>query len=241
MLSFWSKKPVVPSTDGRQLHRDARKNGDGVVYASKNQDRGVTFAFSGPVGSRHSDEALKIAGRVYSNENEDENNSKSPRQERRRLENTKSENVQPEAAMRAPASAKKLNKHEKNAAEATDSQGRHKLNAEDAESVFSAAPSDFSQATTSSRRTSVPSEVSSPSSRAPAQVITNRHGVSIGGTGFKHESETQLSYGLQDGGRKLFVSAPKDSREGNTLRQVEKMATKSGVCGIQPSQVELEC
>lgn len=241
MLSLWSKKPLVLPKDERQLHRDARKNGDGVVYASKNQDRGVTFAFSGPAGSHHSDEALKIAGRVYSNENEDENSSKSPKEKRRRWDDNRTENVQPEAAVRAPASAKKVNKHEKRAAEATDSQRRHQLNAEDAESVFSAAPNDFSQATTSSRHTSVPSEISDPSSRARTQVTTNRHGVSISGTGFKHESETQLSYGLQDGGRKLFVSAPKDSREGNTLRQVENIATKSGVSGIQPSKVELKC
>lgn len=230
MLSIFYRKPLARPREDRALRRTNGEDAEGVIYASKNEQKGISFSFSGPAGSRHANEALAIAGHVYSNEKDTKkkvNLAKCISSGNDVEDKDKDEDVEEVVAAIVPQ--KKSIERKQRPVEATGNGNRDTRTTDDVRSVLSTAPSDYSRTNTASRHSTGPSELSEVASMASTQVSINRHGVPIAGKAFKHESGTQLTYGVRDDGRQLFVSAPKNSSEAGLLRQVAEKATGSDV------------
>ena len=199
MLSPFHKK--APEHHRVRPRTISDNDSEGVICASENKSKGVSFSFSGPAGSLHAAEAIAIAGSVYSN---------------KKSSGRKKSTV----VKRIPAPSENVD----------DEAGEIVQGGNDEKSEIRRSRTHASTRTTTSSRHAAPSALASSSSRSAARskastkVTTNRHSSSGRTKAFKHESESQLTYGVWDEGRRLLVSAPKDSQEADLFRQVEELA-----------------
>ena len=197
MLSPFHKK--APEHHRVRPRTISDNDSEGVICASENKSKGVSFSFSGPAGSLHAAEAIAIAGSVYSNK-------KSGSRKRSTV-------VKPIAAP----------------SENVDDEEEEIVQGGEERSEMRRSRTHASTRTTSNSRHTAPSALASSSSRpaarskASTKVTSNRHSSSGRAKAFKHESESQLTYGVWDEERRLLVSAPKDSDEAHLFRQVAEM------------------
>ena len=194
---FHKKAPEHHRARHRTISDD---DSEGVVCASENKSKGKSFSFSGPAGSLHAADAIAIAGSVYSN---------------KKSGSRKKSTV----VKRSAAPSKNI-----------EDEAEEIVRGGDERSEVRRSRTHASTRTTTSSRHTAPSVLASSSSRpaarskASTKVTTNRHSSSGRTKAFKHESESQLTYGVWDEGRRLLVSAPKDSQEADLFRQVEELA-----------------